>query len=520
LERHRSGARATSRSDVTSLREHGPRQLIARRYGIDTRSEAIVFMHRDCPVCRAEGFSAHSRVVLNAPNGRHIVATLYQLSGDRIGVHDAALSDAAWRLLDVNEGDILTAAHPEPLESLGHVRGRIFGARINENAMHAIMRDIVESHYSELHIASFLTACATQPLDRTEIMALTRAMIDIGERLSWNSTPVVDKHSVGGLPGNRVTPIIVAIATECGLTMPKTSSRAITSPAGTADTMETLAPVALDIRTIHRVVEREGGCVVWGGAVRLSPADDILIRVERALDLDTEGQMIASILSKKVAAGATHLIIDMPVGPTAKVRSDNSAATLSAGLTAIGDAFGIKTVVVKGSGAKPIGRGIGPALEAEDVLAVLQCRENAPHDLKERAIELAGALLELSGIASTGKGKEIARQTIDTGRAWAKFQRICEAQGGMRTPPHSKHRHPLLAERPGVLNAIDNRRLARLAKLAGAPDVKAAGIELHVDLGDKLERGAPLCTLHAEAPGELAYALSFASANPDIFQIG
>jgi thymidine phosphorylase len=301
--------------------------------------------------------------------------------------------------------------------------------------------------------------------------------------------------------------------------MPKTSSRAITSPAGTADTMETLAPVALDMRAIHRVVEREGGCIVWGGAVRLSPADDILIRVERALDLDTEGQMIASILSKKVAAGATHLVIDMPVGPTAKVRSEESAATLSDGLKAIGDAFGIKTVVVKGSGAGPIGRGVGPSLEAEDVLSVLQCKEGAPRDLKARAIELAAALLELAGVAPMGKGKDLATQTIDEGRAWAKFQRICEAQGGMRTPPGSKHRRPLLAEQAGTLSAIDNRRLARLAKLAGAPDVKAAGLELHVSLGSSIERGAPLCTLHADAPGELAYALSYAAANGDIFQI-
>ncbi len=496
-----------------------PHALIARRYGVDTRSEAVVFMHRDCPVCRAEGFTAHSRVVLNAPNGHHIVATLFQLSGDLIGIHDAALSDAAWRLLGVREGDVITASHPEPLDSLSHVRGRIFGARINENAMHAIMRDVVEGHYSEIHISSFLTACATLPLDKSEILALTRAMIDVGERMSWDRSPVVDKHSVGGLPGNRVTPIIVSIAAALGLTMPKTSSRAITSPAGTADTMETMAPVALDTRTVHRVVEHEGGCIVWGGAMRLSPADDILIRVERALDLDTEGQMIASILSKKVAAGATHLVIDMPVGPTAKVRSDAAAATLGAGLSAIGDAFGIHTKIVTGNGEGPIGRGIGPALEAHDVLAVLQQKKEAPVDLRTRAVELAGALLELAGAAPEGSGKAVAARTIDDGRAWTKFQRICEAQGGMRTPPVAKHRHPLLAETEGVLHAIDNRRLARLAKLAGAPDAKAAGLELHVTLGERITRGTPLCTMHADAPGELSYALDYAVANPDIFQM-
>ena len=128
-------------------------------------------------------------------------------------------------------------------------------------------------------------------------------MVDAGERLSWSAPIVVDKHSVGGLPGNRTTPIIVAIAASLGLTMPKTSSRAITSPAGTADMMETLAPIHLTWQRSVAWSNRKGGCIVWGGAVKLSPADDILIRVERALDLDTEGQMIASVLSKKKSGG-------------------------------------------------------------------------------------------------------------------------------------------------------------------------------------------------------------------------
>jgi thymidine phosphorylase len=304
-----------------------------------------------------------------------------------------------------------------------------------------------------------------------------------------------------------------------GLTMPKTSSRAITSPAGTADTMETLAPVDLDIADIHRVVEQEGGCIAWGGSVKLSPADDILIRIERALDIDTEGQMIASVLSKKIAAGSTHLVLDVPVGPTAKVRSEASADVLSAGLRSVAAAFGMHVRVIVGDGRQPIGRGIGPALEARDVLAVLQGTTDAPQDLRARAVALAAALIELGGAAPQGEGEEVAAQTLADGRAWAKFQRICEAQGGMREPPVSRHRRPLLADRPGRVVEIDNRKIARLAKLAGAPEAKAAGVDLHVRLGSLVAAGEPLCTLHAQAPGELAYALQYALANPGIVRI-
>jgi thymidine phosphorylase len=495
-----------------------PHRLRVRRLGIDTHYEAVVFMHKACHVCRSEGFGAHNRVRLQAED-REIIATLYQVTGDLVAHDEAALSESAWVRLGLTDGATVTVAHPPPVDSLSDVRSRVYGNALSEPALHRIVRDIVQGRYSDIDLTAFVTACATKPLERREVLALTRAMVDAGERLTWESQVVVDKHSVGGLPGNRTTPIVVAIVAAHGLTMPKTSSRAITSPAGTADTMETLAPVDLDIAEIRRVVAQEGGCVVWGGAVRLSPADDIIIRVERALDIDTEGQMIASVLSKKIAAGSNRLVLDVPVGETAKVRSAEAAEALAAGLLEVAEAFGISARIMLGDGRQPIGNGIGPALEAHDVLAVLQGTPAAPRDLRARATALAGALLEIDGKAEHGAGQARAAATLDDGRAWRKFQQICEAQGGMRTPPRAAHRHPLDAPQAGRVQSIDNRKIAKLAKLAGAPDAKAAGVALHVKLGDRVERGAPLCTLHAEAPGELAYALGYAAANPGIFTV-
>lgn len=500
---------------------NGPRtthRLRARRLGIDTHSETMVFLRKDNLVCRSEGFTSHNRILLTS-GGRHVIATLYQVESELIGCDEAGLSDASWNDLGLADGDTITIRHAPPLDSLSLVRGRIFGHPLSGNDFQAVIADIVDGRYSAIEISAFLTACATQPLSRDEVCGLTRAMVATGDRLSWDQAIIADKHSVGGLPGNRTTPIVVAIVTALGLTMPKTSSRAITSPAGTADAMETLAPIDLDDKTIRAVVEKEGGCIAWGGAVRLSPADDVLIRVERALDIDSEGQMIASVLSKKIAAGATHLILDMPVGPTAKVRSAAAAHTLTEGLLAVADAFGLKARVILGNGEQPVGRGIGPALEAHDVLAVLRGGKEAPADLRERALVLAGALLELTGAAPADQGFRQAQAALDDGRAWNKFQRICEAQGGMRVPPLARHRKVLTATSDGVVGKIDNRRIARLAKLAGAPEDKAAGIEMHVRLGDQVIRGAPLCTVHAEATGELAYALNYADANADIIRI-
>ena len=493
-------------------------QLKLRRLGIDTYQEAVIYMNRDSDVCRAEGFDAQSRVEV-ALGTRSLIATLNVVSPAMLRPDEAALSESAWHALDAREGDIVLVSHPEPLESLSALRAKAYGRRLEARAWDAIIADIAGGRYSNLHLAAFVTACAGDRLDLDETIALTRAMVDSGVRLSWAASPVVDKHCVGGLPGNRTTLIVVPIVAAAGLTIPKTSSRAITSPAGTADTMEALAPVDLDAAEMRRVVEIEGGCIVSGSKVRLSPADDLLIRVEGPLDFDSEGQLVASVLSKKLAAGSTHVLIDVPVGPTAKVRSADAAAALAARLEAVGAALGLHVATHLSDGTQPVGCGIGPALEARDVIAVLRGDTSAPQDLRSRALELAARVLELVPGTMPGKGFARATQILDSGLAWRKFAAICEAQGGLREPGRAPLTHVVPATNAGLCSAIDNRRIAQVAKLAGAPRDVTAGVELHAHVGERVERGTPLYTVHAESRGELEYALSYASRRSDIFRI-
>ena len=486
--------------------------LTARRVALDTHDQMVAITRRDSPVCRSEGFSAHARVRLQSGE-RRIIATLYQIDSELLSLEEIGLSESAWRRLQVNEGDLVHIAHPQPLDSLGLVRGRIYGKRLGREDMHRIIADIAAGRYADVHLSMFLTAMATQTPDDDELVNLTEAMVNAGDRLHWDRDIIADKHCVGGLPGNRTTPLVVAMVTACGLWMPKTSSRAITSPAGTADTMETLAPVDLDLGRMREVVEKEGGCVAWGGAVRLSPVDDMLIRVARLMDLDAEGQMVASVLSKKVAAGSTHLVLDIPVGPTAKVRSHEEAEELSRRLQGVAAAFGLTLRVLITDGNEPVGRGIGPALEARDLLAVLRNEDGQPRDLRKRAVRLAGAVLELTGAAAEGVGESMAEATLTDGRAWSKFQAICNAQGGLREPPVAARRHEMTTSSQGEVVSIDNRRLAQVAKLAGAPAAPAAGVEIHVKLGHPVDTGQTLYTIHAETAGELNYAREFAETN-------
>ncbi|WP_295754579.1 thymidine phosphorylase family protein [Undibacterium sp.] len=508
-----------SASATNEYAHGGAHQLLRlRRLGIDTYQEHVIYMRSDCHVCKSEGFDAPSRVEVTHGE-RHIIATLNVVTSPLLDMGEAGLSESAWHALAATEGGQVQVRHPAPVQSFSQVRAKIYGKSISDESAGAIIRDIVRGDYSNLQIASFISACAGERLDIAETIALTRAMVEVGGRLQWDQHPIGDKHCVGGLPGNRTTPLVVAIVAACGLIIPKTSSRAITSPAGTADVMETLAPVNLNIQQIRAVVAREGGCIAWGGAVNLSPADDILIRVERPLDLDSDGQLVASVLSKKIAVGSSHVLIDIPVGSTAKVRSLASAQRIRSMLTAVGDTFGLTVKVLLSDGAQPVGRGIGPALEALDVLAVLQNQADAPADLRQRSLLLAAGVLELGQKARPGEGLAMAAAALDSGAAWKKFQAICDAQGGMRTPPLATYRHDLIAPRRGRVLAIDNRRIVRIAKLAGAPKASAAGLLFHAPLGRLLDAGEPYLTICAESPGELAYARAYAESQTNVIEL-
>ncbi len=495
--------------EVLSDPSLGRHSLTVVDIGIDTHQEPVVYMRGDCDICRSEGFAANSRVLLRYAEKR-VIATLNVVDKQVLPAGRVGLSKIALHRLGVVDGCEITVSHAPVVTSLAAVRKKIFGHKLSDEEITDVVEDISAHRYTDIEIASFLSACAGSRLDIDEIIGLTEAMVACGKHIHWpEQTQVFDKHCIGGLPGNRTTPLVVSIISAAGLTIPKTSSRAITSPAGTADTMEALTSVNLKIADIQRVVAQTHACLAWGGAVNLSPADDLFIRIERALDLDGEGQLIASVLSKKIAAGSTHAVIDIPVGPTAKVRTQHDADRLTSLFTQVGAACGIQIRCLTTDGSQPVGRGIGPVEEARDVLAVLQCKDDAPRDLRGRALFLAAHLFSLAYQEQYEQGLERATAILDEGKAWQQFQHIVAAQGGMKTLPEAAYQHVGVAPVTGTLMTIDNRQLARLAKLAGAPATAAAGLRLHARVGDKVEIGQPLFTLYSNTTGEQEYAMAF-----------
>ena len=494
--------------------------LKLKRVAIDTYHENVAFLHRNCELYRAEGFQALSKISIIA-NGSKIHAVLNVVDDEEIVSPDElGLAEQAFIQLDLEESHLVCVEHAELPESMDAVRRKINGERLALKDFENITADIVDNRYSRMEMAAFLVSCAQSGLDREEILYLTQAMTTSGESMRWQESIVADKHCIGGIPGNRTTMIIVPIVAAHGLMIPKTSSRAITSPAGTADTMSVLAEVNLSPEKMHQVVRKTHACLAWGGRAKLAPADDILISVERPLGIDSEGQMLASILSKKIAAGASHLLIDIPVGPTAKVRHMNHALHLRKMFEYLGDRLGIHLEVVITDGSQPIGNGIGPTLEARDVMQVLENQVDAPADLKQKALRLAGRILEFDPDVRGGQGYAIARDILEDGRALKKMQEIIHEQGDMKSNfDTAKLSIDIKAEKKGVVTNIDNFQLAKIASRAGAPMDKLAGVDLKKKLADSVKKGDVLYRIYAEFPADFKFAQTLATQNNG-YQIG
>lgn len=432
-----------------------------------------------------------------------------ELKEDRIGL----LSDL-YKKLHAKRGDRITVrTAPKPL-SLIVIRKKLDGKTLNQKEIDQIVKDIVADNLSDIEMTYFVAACFNHGMTDQETVHLTESIVNNGSHLQFPHKIVVDKHCIGGVPGNRITMLIVPIITAAGLIMPKTSSRAITSPAGTADTVETLCSVTIPARRLKRIVEKVGGFMIWGGSVDLAAADDRMIRVRHPMNLDPEGMLLASIMAKKKSVGATHVLIDIPIGPEVKTPSRKQAEHLKTKFEKIGALLGMKVCVLITDGTQPIGKGIGPNLEAIDVMLTIQNHSQGSPDLRKKAIYEAGVLFEMTGKTKKGQGQALAEKIFSSGKAAKQMMRIIEAQGKKRTlPKKGRYSFTVTAPKKGIITAIHNKTVSHIARLAGAPEDKGAGLWIEKKIGDRVEKGNLLFTIYAENKTRLQEAIDQSSNN-------
>lgn len=479
-------------------------KLKVRKLDIESGGLMVVLMNK----ADAEDLGIHSNdrvIITNKKTFSAIVDTTHSVvRKGELGIFSGA---------DIEEGsEVIVQAAERPL-SIDFIKKRLLGQGLNRDEIGQIIRDVVDNKLNSVELSYFVSSAYVRPFSDDETVSLAKSIIENGEQITLDRHPVLDKHCIGGVPGNRTTMVVVPMLAAAGLIVPKTSSRAITSPAGTADTMEVLADVEFSIDELKRIVMKTGACMVWGGAVGLAPADDKIIRVRYPLRLDPEAFLVASIMAKKKSVGADIVLIDIPVGLGAKVKDMDEAKRLAHVFIEIGRRLGVEVECAITPGESPIGKGIGPALEAKDVLEVLSGK--GPQDLTEKSLSLAGVGLELAKKAPRGGGYEMAKKLISTGKAMAKMREIIKEQGGnpnvkISDLPIGTKTFDFKAKDRGRILGFNNNAVAVLARAAGAPKDHGAGLVIHHSVGDLIKKDESLFTIYSESEAKLDEAIKLA----------
>ncbi|MCL2143613.1 MAG: thymidine phosphorylase, partial [Methanomassiliicoccaceae archaeon] len=398
-------------------------RLIARSYDVDA-SEPRVVAHEDD--CKELGVKQLDRVRLDASSSQVIVVSISDsvVKKGEILVPRSVMAKIGAK--DKQEIDVIFSPKPDSVMS---IRKKMDSLKLTRDEINEIVFDILESKLSKTEISAWLTALYINGMDNEEISNFTQSMVNTGEKIAFDRTPVFDFHSLGGVPGNKITPIVVSIVAAAGLMIPKTSSRAISSACGTSDFVEVFCDVELEASKLKNISETIGGVFAWGGSMNIAPVDDMVIDIEYSLGINPRAQMLASILSKKLAISATHLLVDIPMGAGTKVTSLEEAREYARDLMELGSMLGIRAECAITYGDQPVGNAIGPALEARECIRILEGGTH-PASVVEKACDLAGMILEMGGIPD---GPAKAREILSSGKAFAKFKEIVEAQGGKKS---------------------------------------------------------------------------------------
>ncbi len=439
---------------------------------------------------------------------RSSITTVLQTTDTVVRKGEVGILNLAWRELGPDENEMLDVVATSRPESVDYIKKKMNGEELSTEEIRTLVNDISSRNLSTVELTAYVTSLNIRGMNIRETADLTTSMVATGETIKFDRSPVFDFHSIGGVPGNKITLLVVPIVAAAGFLIPKTSSRAISSAAGTSDIVEVFASVSFDANKLRSIAESTGGIMAWGGAVNLAPADDLIIKVEYPLKVDPHAQLLASVMSKKKAVGADFLAIDIPVGEETKVKTMEEARDYAKDFVELGERLGMHVECAITFGGQPVGRAVGPALEAREAIRILE-GDAHPSSVIEKATGMAGMLLEMGGMK---RGEARAREILMSGKALEKFREIVGAQGGNPEIKSAdmkvgQYTYDVLSPRCGYINGIHNRDIVQLARTAGAPKDKGAGVILHKKRGNRVDDGEPLYTIYGDNKAKLEMAI-------------
>jgi pyrimidine-nucleoside phosphorylase len=418
-----------------------------------------------------------------------------------------------------------------PVRAIDVIRKKRDGVELSGPEMEQFIRAYTAGEVPDYQVSAWLMAVVLRGMTRVETAALTDAMLRSGEVLDLSSFPAkkVDKHSTGGV-GDKTSLVLAPLAAAAGVAVPMISGRGLGHTGGTLDKLEAIPgfKVNLSLAEFRRVLEH-AGCAMIGQTAEIAPADRKLYALRDVTGTVESPYLIcASIMSKKLAEGIDGLVLDVKTGSGAFMKSEKDAAFLAELMVETGQRMGKQVVALITDMDEPLGNRIGNALEVVEVLDVL--RGEGPKSLRELCLELAAWMLKLGGVVRTiAEGKQQSAQLISSGQALERFGRLIELQGGDRRVvddpkrlPQAGHTMEVSSPSRGVLTAIECEQVGTAAVILGGGRERkedsvdpAVGIVLHKKVGDPVEKGEPLATIHynSEAKAQRACQLILRSCS-------
>ncbi len=395
---------------------------------------------------------------------------------------------------------------------LDAIETKKFGGELSGEVIRAVVAGYAEGAVPDYQMAALLMAIFIRGMGYEETLALTRAMADSGERYSFPEC--VDKHSTGGV-GDKVSLTSLPIVAACGAPVAKLSGRGLGTTGGTIDKLESIPGFSVDLseERFRRQVEEVGLAIIEAGD--LAPADKVIYSLRDTTGtVDSLPLIGSSIVSKKAATGAGHLLYDVKRGSGAFMKTTEDARELAELLVRLSEDLGIRSSALITDMDNPLGSAVGNALEVRESVRFLMGDE-VPEDLSHEARYVAFRLLELKGIDDPENAVEDA---LSSGTAYEKFEEFVRAQGGdagaLENLPVSGDVREVAAPRSGYVARFGALGIARAALTLGAGREKkgdeidpGAGVEVLVRVGESIEEGEPVARLFGGRNAERAEAL-------------
>ena len=457
--------------------------------------ENLAYIHKNCSLYKVDDINKVTKLEIHK-GSKTIFAFLQIVEDDVLALDEIGLNEDAFKALNMSEGTEVHVSMAAPSLSAQSLRRKIAGEILTSSEYMDIIKDIASGRYSKMDIAAFLVAC-TSSMSATELVSFTEALV-AQKVLHWDEkSMVVDQHCLGGVTANKTDLVILAIVSAYGLPIAKTCIRSLTSCAGVADTMGVLANVDYNTSKFQKLVRANNGAIVNYDVLEETKVNHLLHDVRSQLGINQNELVIASILAMMISSGVSHLVLDVPVGENARVHSTNEAIRIRKQVEYIGDMLGLSIDVVITDGSEPIGNGIGAVLEARDVMKILRNKEDAPIDLKEKSLFLAGRVLEFDPQLRGGQGYAVAKEILENGRALEAFQRIVNAQGVHEVPALGQYVREVVAPYDGIVSAVNNTIINKIGVYAGATQCLGSGVDLNKKIGDKVKAGDVLYTIYS-----------------------